>query len=185
MPEFRAGADCYGISRFQSEHACPEWGGWKIFPDSSLLAALLPAASTCMELTLPAKPPSLISQEETQRPGGAVDCRLEISGDRAAHFTANSDSEGAPAGREEPFTASPLPNAVVSLCQMQNHWRQHSPVSGALSPARAVEILVSFLAPVCGGTLEMQLEAAVTGEEILAPSLSSDAFSAMGAVEWG
>lgn len=74
---------------------------------------LLPTASTCVELTLPARPLRLVFQEETQRPGGVADCRLEIRGDRAAHFTANSDSEGAPAGREEPFTASPLPNAIV------------------------------------------------------------------------
>lgn len=112
-PEFRAGADCHGISRFQSERVCPEWGGWHFFPDSSLLAALLPIASTCMELTLPARPLRLVFQEETQRPGGVADCRLEIRRDRAAHFTANSDSEGAPAGREKPFTASPLPNASM------------------------------------------------------------------------
>lgn len=37
--EFRAGADCHGISRFQSERVCPEWGGWQFFPDSSLLTA--------------------------------------------------------------------------------------------------------------------------------------------------
>lgn len=73
----------------------------------------LPTASTCVELTLPARPLRLVFQEETQRPGGAADCRLEIRGDRAAHFTANSDSEGAPAGREEPFAASPLPNASM------------------------------------------------------------------------
>lgn len=66
-----------------------------------------------------------------------------------------------------------------------NRWRQHGPVSGAPSPARAVETLVSFLAPVCGGILEVQLEAAVIGEKILALSLSSGTFSAMGTVEWG
>lgn len=44
---------------------------------------------------------------------------------------------------------------------------------------------MSFLAPVSGGILEMQLKVAVIGEKILALSLSSGTFSAMGTVEWG